>query len=233
MPQSNPIILLTRPKGQANAFRDLLGKNVDVIISPVFRIENLEVKYDLENYSALIFASQNAVIAFAKVVGTQGIDAYVVGKKTAALASKFGLNVVTIKTTANDLIDTIIVDNPRGKLLFLRGKYSTGNIEQKLNLVGIDTVSKIVYEQEPVNLSLKILAILQTNRPVILPLFSCRSAQLLSDQVKRANCSAPLIIVAISTAVLDAWCGPEPDEFYVASDPTGQAMVKEIMRRFR
>lgn len=227
------MILLTRPAKQAAKFRELLGEGVDVIESPVFKITNLWVPTDLDCYSALIFASQNAVNVAAKNYSVRGHSAFVVGKKTAELVKSLGLNVIAAKTNADNLTKSIIAANPKGKLLFMRGRYSTGDIEKHLISSGIETDSAVIYEQEPVDLTPEAVAALRDERPIILPLFSPRSAQLLSRQTNEINATAPLIITAISEAVLDAWDGPDPAKVSVAQDPTAQAMAEETLRRMR
>lgn len=233
MPNPEAIILLTRPAKQAARFRKMLGADVEVIESPVIRIKHLPVIFEPEKYSALIFASQNAVHAVADRNDLVGKLAFVVGGRTAKTAESLGLSAVVAGGNATSLIETIIAAKPKGRLLLLRGQHATGGIQKKLITAGIDTLSIVTYEQEAVDMSPEANAIFGGKIPVVLPVFSSRSAQILSAQILETKSTAPILLVAISQAVLDAWNGPVPLECVVAREPTGQAMVTETLRRIR
>jgi len=231
VPKTNPIILLTRPAKQAGAFRKLLGKRVDVIESPVIKINFLKKKLNLQDYSAVIFTSQNAVDAVVSEPFGTGFVAFAVGERTAVAARSIGLSTCSANGNADRLVDTIFANPPGGRMLLIRGKYSTGRIEERLKSGGLETDSVVVYEQVEKQLTPDAVAILRGDRPVVLPLFSPRSAMILSKAVREAGGRAPLILTAISEAALNAWDGPSPVAASVASEPTKDAMAAEILRR--
>ncbi|MEE9388153.1 MAG: uroporphyrinogen-III synthase [Paracoccaceae bacterium] len=229
MPSPNPTVLLTRPNAQAQEFRALLGPEVVVVISPVMQIEHLAIPVNGDAYAVFAFASRNGVIAAAKSIDLAGRRAITVGDKTAEAAAKFGMITTSAGGTSRDLVQVTKDAKPGGKILFIRGEHSQGDVAENLNSAGIDTDSAIAYRQTPQSLSPVAQGLLCGEEPVIVPLFSARSARLLSDEAIKCRACAPLILVAISESVLAAWHGPAPAHVAVANQPTGGAMVKEIL----
>ncbi len=228
-----PIVLLTRPDRQARAFATRLqvaDGGVDVAISPVLSIEPRAVRCDLDRYDGLIFTSQNAVRAAAGL-GLTGRRAYCVGARTAALAREHGAMAEALGGDAQALITGLRARAPKGRLLFLRGEHSRGDVEKSLNSAGIETDSLVIYDQRAIPLNAKARDLLGGDRPVILPLFSPRSAAILGRKIGGLDCRAPLGLVAISQAALDGWRGPDPAQAAVAARPDAQAMIDEILRR--
>ena len=228
MTDNGPIILLTRPRPQAEAFRRRLGNGAEVLISPVLEIVSLPLVADPASYAGLIFTSQNAVRAAASQAALAGMRAWAVGRRTAAAARAEGLRVTSADGTADDLVALLARARPAGRLLFLRGEHSRGQVAERLNSAGIETDSEVIYRQEERPLSARALAALQGARPVILPLFSPRSARLLSHQAQGAG--APLHLVAMSPAVLAAWEGPAPASARTVERPEAEAMARAILR---
>lgn len=230
MPRREPIILLTRPKKQSAQFRELLGENVDVVESPVIEIKYFSTKIEPDKYSALIFTSQNAIHSVSDKIDLAGRHAFAVGQKTAELARSFGMSVASSDGDADRLVRLIAHAKPSGKLLLVRGKHAAGNIVDKLGNCGLETDSAITYAQEPAGLNSDAIAVLQAQRPVILPLFSARSALILSQAVRDVETKAPLILVAISASVLKAWERPLTAVRLIAKRPIGDDVATEVLR---
>ncbi len=228
MTDQGPIILLTRPQAQAEAFRRRLGSGAEVLISPVLEITPLLLGVNPASYAGLIFTSQNAVRAAASQAALAGMQAWAVGRHTAAAARAAGMRVTSANGTADDLVALITRARPAGRLLFLRGEHSRGQVAERLNSAGIETDSEVIYRQEERPLSARALTVLQGERPVIVPLFSPRSARLLSRQA--AGARAPLHLLAMSPAVLAAWEGPLPASARTVELPEAEAMAREILR---
>jgi len=228
-----PIILLTRPRAQSAEFRKLLGTGLDIVESPVLEIEFLPVKELPKSFSAIIFSSGNGVLAAEKFMSLRGVPAFAVGDRTAAAARHFGMKVVSAGGTADDLIAAVIAASPTGTILFVRGKHSTGSIENSLKNAGIETESIVAYDQIGKPLSKDANNILTRSRPVLLPLFSARSAGLVSQQMQKIDVTAPLMLVAMSDTVLDAWSEPVVFKSIIADKPTAAEMAKEILRQIR
>ena len=233
MTRPAPIVLLTRPDRQARAFAAELTRldaGLGVVISPVLSIEPRVVRCDLDRYDGLIFTSQNAVRAAAGL-GLAGRRAYCVGARTADLARNLGAEARALGRDAQALIAALRARPPSGRLLFLRGEHSRGDVEKALNSAGIETDSLIIYDQRARPLNTAARDALAGDGPVILPLFSPRSAAILGQEIGGMAHRAPLGLVAISRAALEGWSGPDPALSVVAARPDAQAMSDEILRR--
>ena len=200
-------ILLTRPLAQSLRFareveRALPG--VPIILSPLMVPEYLTPPIPLQNFTAVILASSAAVEA-ARRISAAGSKlpsrAYCVGSRTATAAKIAGFDAVSANGDAAALLALIIADKPTGQLLFLRGYDSTGGIEENLISAEIETVSIICYRQLPQSLNLIATAHLHGIAPVILPVFSPRSALLLQAETARISARSPLWIAALSPAI--------------------------------
>ncbi len=231
MPRNAPVVLLTRPRTQAEEFRQLLGGGCEVVISPIIEIQAVEFNVDPDTYHSLIFASQNAVQMAGRSLDLRGRRAVTVGGRSAKAARDLGMDVMSAGGNADDLVACVIARKPPGRVLFLRGRHSRGDVEKRLKNAGIDTDSAIVYEQVEQPLTQQARVVLGGDRPVIMPVFSPRSAQLLGAEVAKISGCAEIYLIAMSDAVLGAWGGPPSDRVDVADHPNAAAMAKQTLRR--
>lgn len=219
-------LLLTRPEPGASAFAQLCAtrfSGMRILSAPVMQISPIGAPIDVEG--PVILSSQNAVAQVA--LGHGQFAAYCVGAKTAALAREKGLNVVLVAPDADALVAGILRDPPGGELLHLRGAHTRGDICARLIAAEQACVERIVYDQIPIELSQEARLALKEHAPVILPLFSPRSAKLLALQLGEPN--APLLVAAFSRAVQNAWAGPK-EVIELAAEPTSQEMLNTIER---
>ncbi len=231
MPNQTPVVLVTRPEKQAHEFSATLGAGVDVVISPVIRIEPRDISVEARNFDALIFTSPNGVLAASRSLDLKGLRAVTVGDRTAQVANSFGMLTISARGVAEDLVATVIQEYAGGRVLFIRGRHTRGNIETKLKNAGIDTESCIAYDQCVQPLSEQAGRVLCGERPVILPLFSPRSAVLLSIEASACQASAKLYLIGMSDNVIAGWTGPAPVSSVAVSPPTSAAMAAEILGR--
>ena len=205
-----PLCLLTRPLAQSRAFAAEMP-GVDCLIAPILRIEALPFDAaQVARAPGLIFTSANAV-PFAGP--GQGRPALVVGPQTAAAARATGFAVEEGPGDAQGLLPLLA---SRAGWLHLHG----GHRARALPVAGI-----AVYDQIAQALSATAQAALMGSRPLILPLFSPRSAALLSDAA--ADALAPIATVAISPAADAAYHGPAGARL-IADHPEGRAMQRVI-----
>lgn len=230
MSQPEPVILLTRPAAQAREFASLLGANARVILSPVLEITNFTKQIDAADYASFVFTSQNAVRAAATFLDLNCKHIYAVGQKTADIAAEQGALVTVAEGTADSLVKAILADSPTGRLLFLRGRHITGDLAKALNDHGIVTEESIVYEQNAKELTKAALSALKGKEEVVLPLFSVRTATILSDRMSQISVRAPLTLIGLSNAVTKAWAGPQPKDVLVAAQPTAANMAEIMLR---
>ncbi|PZO67098.1 MAG: uroporphyrinogen-III synthase [Paracoccus denitrificans] len=191
MPATAPRVLLTRPLAASTRFAaDVRAMGLDCLIAPLMRI--VPVAHDPAVVDAarnLIFTSENA-IPFAGQ--GRGRSALCVGPRTALAAHVAGFAVTCGPGDAARLMP-MLPANPTG-WLHLRGRH----VSAHLNVPEI-----VVYDQAQMPMSPEGRAVLAAPDPVILPLFSPRSARLAAHAT--VDSTAPLMLAAISAATLAAW----------------------------
>ena len=224
-----PHILLTRPLVQSQRFarslRVAAGQPLRITISPL--MQAVFLSWDVPDVpSALIFSSETGVVAYARRPIAGVVHAFCVGDATARVARKAGLQAVSARGDADDLIGLIRQHHGGGGLLHVRGADARGNIAQRLTAVGLACDERVVYEQQVRPLSPAALWLLSGQMPVVLPLFSPRSAMLLAQA---GPVIAPLLIVAMSQAVADAATFPTCSSMRLALAPTAPAMCAAVV----
>lgn len=225
MTSPRPSLLLTRPREASRAFADRLRQHVQLgktEISPLFQIVPRPVEVALSRYAAVILTSAHAVVPQLDPAGTK---AFCIGERTTKRARDAGFRAENAGATADELVAHLLHRPPGGPLLHLRGKHTRGNVAQRLTQAGLVVDRTIVYDQPACDLSPAARALLDGECPVILPLFSPRSAALLSAQARGA---APRWVVAMSEAVAKASNPLDPDRLVVAQRPDGAAMCVAV-----
>ena len=220
-----PAFLLTRPADGsarfADALRERLG-NVPVVIAPVLRIAGTSAEPDLSDNPILIFTSRSGV-DHRGFEAKQGLTALCVGDATAEAAQAAGFDARSAGGDVEDLLRLIADERPTRPLLHLRGAHSTGNLVPRLIDMGLTARETVVYDQLVQPLTQAAISLLAGETPVIVPLFSPRSAKALAAQ---HGGTAPLFIAAISPAVADAAAGLPSAGLNIADAPTLPAMIE-------
>ena len=198
----SPTVLITRPAPDGERFADQvraqLGCKVPIMLSPLIRIETCGDLTDLSDVAHLIFTSRNGVAAYAKATERRDIPSVTVGDATAEAARQAGLQAISCRGNSADLIAFIIDRRLADPFLHVRGEHATGEILGALNAAGLRAREKILYRQKSEQLCNGARGLLSREIPVVLPLFSPRSAQLLFSQTAIA---APLFVAALSRNV--------------------------------
>ncbi|WP_347267675.1 uroporphyrinogen-III synthase [Paracoccus sp. (in: a-proteobacteria)] len=192
-PIPDPVLLLTRPEAAARRFAaEPALARLAVIVSPVLRI--VPVAHDAARIAAargLVLTSVNAVPAAG---AGRGRPAICVGPATAEAARAAGFAVTEGPGDAARMLP-LLRDLDEGWL-----HPHGAHVAKVLPVPGM-----VVYDQQPVALNAAARAALAGAAPVILPLFSPRSALLLAGQA--AGARAPLWLAPISAAAAAAWQG--------------------------
>lgn len=183
---------------------------------------------DPATFSGVVATSANAIEALARQTSLRGLIAYCVGDATAAAARAAGMRAISAAGDAADLIALIRAAAPAGPLLYPRGAVVRTDLASALEHSGISLHSAIVYEQHPAGLSPEAIALLGSDAPVVLPLFSPRSAALAAQAMTASR--AALHLAAISRAAANDWTGPTPTSVAIAERPDAQAMTDLIAR---
>ncbi|MBQ2261550.1 MAG: uroporphyrinogen-III synthase [Loktanella sp.] len=227
-----PVLILTRPAAQAEAFaaeiRALWAGSVRIILSPLLEIVPLTVSDDLSAVNGVIFTSGHGVAACATANLPSGLPAWCVGDKTAQLAAEAGFDAIAGPGDAARLVEKIIGRRPQGPLAHLRGRHTRGDVTEKLTSAGISCIDVVAYDQRAQSLSDEALNALHGTVPVIMPLFSPRTATILSEQ---GPFSAPVQLIVISTAVQAAAAALRVKSVSVAATPDAAAMTVATLKR--
>lgn len=196
-----PTVVITRPKAQAESFaaelRATHGTQMPVLIAPLMRIAPV-TPTEIGDPAHVIFTSVNGVDQAVRLGISQTATAWCVGDQTAAAAARLGFDVKNVKGTSADLIDMVIKARPDGEIVHLRGAHATGQIVENLTQAGLTCHAKVVYAQEDEAPSDALLRALGETGPLIIPVFSPRSAALLTKTMPHR---APLILIAMSESV--------------------------------
>lgn len=223
-----PTLLITRPEPGdaefAGAARDVLGQ-VAVVQSPVMRIEAQGDLPCLDDVRALILTSRQGVAQFVARSGRRDLPVFAVGDGTAQAAQAAGMQAVSARGDAADLVACILEQGAPGPMLHLRGAHAAGDVAGALQCVGIDAREAVIYAQVPQPLSDAALDLLKGRAPVVLPLFSPRSAALLFDQVTPR---APLSVLSISAAVTQAVPAGLAVDVHTVDRPDAAAMLSAL-----
>ncbi len=224
-----PTLLILRPEPGASRFaaaaRARWGPDLRLIVSPVMRIERRGDLPPLDDVRTLIFTSRNGVAAFAAASDRRDIPAFAVGDATAERARAAGLSVTACGGDARDLIVRVAAAEPATPCLHLRGEHAAVDLAAALNQAGIETREAVLYRQVAQEMTAAARAALDGAAPVLVPLFSARSARLF---FAAGAARAPLFAAAISANV----AAEVPDErvrlLSVAERPDGDGVMMAL-----
>ncbi len=232
------ILLLTRPAAQSARFatqvRARFGDRFRIVIAPVLDIVERPAACVLtqdatwEGVGALAFTSENAVAVFARHAVERRFPAYCVGARTAEAARGIGLEALQGPGEARGLVRLIARHPPEGRLLHLGGVHLARDLVADLADLGIAAAYLAVYDQQPRPLTDEARTCLSGPAPVLVPMFSPRSARLLAPELSRAR--AELRLAAISPAVAEAGQVQSGARMEVAPTPDADAMLDLIQR---
>ncbi len=229
-----PSLIITRPAVQGQAFAQVVSAQwdgpLDVILSPMLKIVFLPVDDDLGAVTDVIFTSANGVAAAAQCQLSHVKRAWCVGSKTAALASDAGFDAITGPGDATGLADLIIQRAPRGIFAHIRGAHTRGDLCARLSNASIACRDIVAYDQIALALTHEARTVLSGDAPVILPLFSPRTARLVADQ---GPFQAPVHVIGMSKAVDEAADPIGARSVTIASQPTENAMIETTSKLLR
>jgi uroporphyrinogen-III synthase len=217
-------LLLTRPQRGSQAFWDALPAETRTALTPIHTplISIEPIANDLPNITNVVFSSANGPLFGPK--GHQNI-AYCVGAQTKQAAQTAGWIAHQMGNSADELVEQLLQTNPAGPLTHLCGRHTRGDIAARLTTAGIQTTETAVYDQVIQPLSDHANTELRRENPVILPLFSPRTARQFARQYK--GC-APLHIIALSSAVAAEVSSLPAENVMICVEPTRNAMLKAV-----
>jgi uroporphyrinogen-III synthase len=203
---------------------------IAIIVSPLIEPEFLSVPLPADDFQALILTSETAAQAAGRLLATHKTLpklAFCVGDRTADAASRAGFEAVSAKGAAADLIKLILAQGITGPLLHLHGQETLGDIADTLNKSGVKTLSVISYRQCAQPLSYMAIDHLMQDWPLLLPIFSPRTARILGESLPE-NHRAPLLIAALSPSVANHCLALSPRRLVIADQPNADAMLQAV-----
>lgn len=225
VPKPTASILLTRPEAQSRSFAQQLqahGFTGDIQISPLFAIKPTGAAISLNATDQVIFTSRNAI----EFVPVSDAAAWCVGEKTAEQAKRAGWSAISANGDVDALAAKIVAANPTCRLVHVRGRHSRGDLVARLNAAGLTAIDVVVYDQVAQSLGDAALAVLNQTDPVIVPLFSPRTARLFADQ---GPFRAPIHCVAMSDAVAQEVRDLPVQTLRIAAEPTAKSIRKGVL----
>jgi uroporphyrinogen-III synthase len=227
-PVPKPMILLTRAQEASERFAALLTlamPDVEVIIAPLQEVRFVDWTRPDPLADVLIFTSRNAVVAAARA-GLGGL-AYCVGDQTAQAAQLAGFRTISAAGDAQDLVARVLMDGPR-PVWHLRGREARGNVAPQLRAAGFNVTERVVYDMVSLPLSGTAKSALRGPGPVLVLLFSPKSAKRAAKAL--AGAKATLAIFSISEAVDDVAKGLEARARWVALRPDADGMLEIVVQ---
>lgn len=195
MKTSLPLILLTRPRVAAERFAATLQAErpeMEVLISPLMEIVYTKPP-TLPLADVLVFTSVHGVVGY-MAAGGVAAEAYCVGAATAEAARAAGCPVIAVEKDAATLGG--LLSGEKRRLLHPRGAH----VAADLGRIAADFRGVVVYDQPLMALSDEAKAALGAARPVIVPLFSPRSAAAFAAEAERASGVSAVFISAAARA---------------------------------
>lgn len=201
--------------------------DLPVVISPLMAPVFLAPPLPEAPFRAVILTSETG----AQAAGTRravlpGL-AYCVGARTAEAARAAGFEAIVAGGDAAELVATLSGGDETGPLLHLRGRDSRGEIAGTLTKRRIVTHEAVIYDQQEQPLSDEARGLLAGDAPLIVPLFSPRSAVLFAAQAQGAE---RLWLAALSPAVAAALGDLPRLGLEIAEKPEAGPMLLAVQR---
>lgn len=221
-----PTLLMTRPRPASDRFvaglPSALRQRIAVCHNPLIEIVPRGGALDLGPARGLIFTSANGVAVAAAATARRDLPCFCVGAATTRAARAAGWEATDCGPTGDALVAYLMQDLPEAPLLHLSGAHRSGDIAGRLTGAGCATAVHVLYDQELRPLSAEARALLERGGPVIVALFSLRTARQFAAQ------SAGLTgfhVVALSAVVAEPLRNRAQSPVFVAERPDAEAMA--------
>lgn len=218
-------LLLCRTEAKSLEFQRAVetkvGHGVETIISPAFRIEDIETKPAKTSYDHLIFTSANGALR-AGQLGLRSISTvFCVGPASASKARALGFEAIDVGGDVNELTSTIKTQNLKGSLLHVSGEHVAGDLIGDLGQANIQVERLVAYRQVPLPPTTEFSNCLESGAPKVLPFFSPRATLILEG----VNAGSNTYIIAMSEAVADCLGDRCKFDITIVQSPNFRAML--------
>lgn len=201
--------------------------DLPVVISPLMAPVFLAPPLPEGPFRAVILTSETGAQAAGTLRAALPGLAYCVGTRTAEAARAAGFEAIVAGGDAAELVATLSGGDEAGPLLHLRGRDSRGEIAGTLTKRRIVTHEAVIYDQQEQPLSDEARGLLAGDAPLIVPLFSPRSAVLFAAQAQGAE---RLWLAALSPAVAAALGDLPRLGLEIAEKPEAGPMLLAVQR---
>jgi len=224
---SAPLCLITRPEPDASRFAARVEAELGlrVLVSPLLRMHVTQVSVQVDRFAGVILTSAAAARLLPALGIPKALPCYAVGEKTAQTAQELGYSAQAMGGDGDRLVAALSETPPPTPLLHLRGEHSRGDVAARLTSQGIETEEKVVYQQIAQDLTGDATTAIAGKDPIVLPLFSPRTAALASQAMLGVATIHP---VALSTAVAEAFGGDAAAQIATAARPTEDDMLHAL-----
>jgi uroporphyrinogen-III synthase len=213
-------LILIRPPEQSLALLDVLAEHLgyapDAIISPLMKIEPIDIDLPKNMQIPFVFTSQNAVRIAAPLMSQRG-TAVCVGARVAQLAHDAGFTVSQTFETASQLLDQCV---PKGT--YLRAEQVSTEINTAARLDEF-----VIYRQAP--LEMRQHALRSIENGAVVPVYSEYAAKRLLECLDGNGENTT--VICISDKVAASLSHGNFAQIYTATHPTSAAMIKTIIKR--
>ena len=220
---------MTRPLGAAERFvaglPDELRARLNPVYSPLIGIEAIAGEIDFADARGIIFTSSNGVAIAACLTRQRNLPCYCVGKATRDAARRAGWRAENTGRDAAGLISSLLRQAPAGPLLHLRGRQARGDVAARLTAQGLPVREQVIYDQPLRELNDLALRAMAMKSPVIVPLFSPRTARQFANLVTG---QAPLFLAALSSAVAEPLKSLVYNRLVISSQPDAKGMAQAV-----
>lgn len=203
---------------------------VAIVTSPLIVPTFLNPTLPQKSWAGIILSSETGAEAAGRMKALLPDHAFCVGDRSAQAARAAGFMPQSAQGDAEALL-SLILSQPLAPLLHLRGREARGDLAKRLSANGIPTDEAVVYAQEERTLTAEAIALLRGTTPLLAPVFSPRSAQILATECHRIAATAPIGLIAMSAAVA-AVAGPWSGNAVISAQPTAESMVQAIIKHF-
>ena len=226
-------IIICRPRRAANRLAELLQdrgvRHAKILISPAFEIVPVRSDALAREPAAIVFTSENGVWHSKQLNISKDARAFCVGSRTALAAREIGFSKVRSAPTAAALVELLSRSSCCGRLLYVRGRHVSANLQEILRRRGIGMEEAVVYDQRRLALAREASSALHA-LPCIVPLFSARSARIFGEGaagVPDLGHSACCISEQVARAFPLTW------ERTIARRPETEFVIRDTIARLR
>lgn len=230
-------LLLTRPQQAAQDFAQVVtaaGWTGPVMVAPLMQIVPCALDPRArEGAGTLVFTSHHGVGAWLAAGGGVTLPVWCVGPRTAQAAHEAGFSHIA-QAPGGDAVSlraALLAARPVPPVLHLRGTYAAMALAEELTLAGLPAREMVAYDQQACALPDKARDLLSRPGPVVVPLFSPRSARLFAAELEKLpNPVAQLHVVAISRPCAAALDGGKCSTLRTVDHPDGGAMRNAVLQ---